>query len=101
MFILYIYAVLCVRFFGSEFPEMFGNLGIAIFSLFQISTLEAWASGIAIPIMRVYRYSWIIFVSFILIVTFVLLNMIVGLIVDNINEIKEQKAREKEQNKDK
>ena len=101
MFILYIYAVLCVRFFGSEFPEMFGNLGIAIFSLFQISTLESWASGIAIPIMRVYPYSWIIFVSFILIVTFVLLNMIVGLIVDNINEIKEQKAREKEQNKDK
>ncbi len=101
MFILYIYAVLCVRFFGSEFPEIFGNLGIAIFSLFQISTLESWASGIALPIMRVYPYSWIVFVSFILIVTFVLLNMIVGLIVDNINEIKEQKAREKQESEKK
>lgn len=101
MFILYIYAVLCVRFFGSEFPEIFGNLGIAIFSLFQISTLEAWASEIALPIMRVYPYSWIVFVSFILIVTFVLLNMIVGLIVDNINEIKEQKAKEKQESEKK
>ena len=95
MLVLYVYAVLCVYLFGANFPEIFGDLGTALLSLFQIATLDGWSISIA-PVIRAYPYAWVIFVSFILVVSFVMLNMIVGLIVDNINEIKEQNKQKQQ-----
>lgn len=37
----YVYTVLCVRFFGEKFPEWFGDTSKALYSLFQIMTLES------------------------------------------------------------
>ena len=98
LLIIYVYAVLCVNFFGREFPELFGSLGDAFFTLFQLATMEDWTNGIALPLMRVYPYSWIVIISFILIVSFVLLNMVVGIIVDSINEVREQKSQKNSEN---
>ena len=38
-----------------------------------------------------FAYAWVVFVSFVLIVGFVVLNLVVGIIVESINEIKERK----------
>ena len=83
----YVYAVLCVNFFSQNFPEWFGNIPRALYSLFQIMTLESWSMGIARPVMEVYPYAWIVFVSFIVIVGMVALNLVVGVIVNSLNEI--------------
>lgn len=82
----YIYAVITTRLFANDFPEYFGNLGKSLYTLFQIMTLESWSNGIVRPILKLYPYSWIIFVSFILIVSFIVLNMTIGIIVDSINK---------------
>ena len=95
----YVYGVLCVEFFGKEFPEWFGNLPRALYTLFQIMTLESWSMGIVRPIMQVYPYAWILFISYIVIVGMITINLIVGVIVNSINEITQDKDVDKEKYK--
>ena len=87
----YIYGVLCVEFFGEKFPEWFGTLPRALYTLFQIMTLESWSMGIVRPVMEVYPYAWIVFVSYIVLVGMIALNLIVGVIVNSLNEITQSK----------
>lgn len=87
----YVYGVLCVEFFGNDFPEWFGTLPRALYTLFQIMTLESWSMGIVRPVMQVYPYAWILFVSYIIIVGMITINLIVGVIVNSINEITQEK----------
>ncbi|NDJ26797.1 hypothetical protein DMB95_01850 [Campylobacter sp. MIT 12-8780] len=90
LFVLYVYGVLCVEFFGVDFPQYFGNLGRSFYTLFQIMTLEGWSENIVRPILELYPYAWILFVSFILVASFVILNIVVGIIIDTINELKDK-----------
>lgn len=87
----YVYGVLCVEFFGQKFPEWFGTLPKALYTLFQIMTLESWSMGIVRPVMEVYPYAWLVFVSYIVIVGMIALNLIVGVIVNSLNEISKSK----------
>lgn len=88
----YVYAVLCVNLFGKDFPEWFGHLGRSLYTLFQIMTLESWSNGIVRPVLELYPYAWIVFISFILIVSFVVLNLIIGVVVESIAEMKKKKG---------
>lgn len=72
-------------------PEYFGDLGKSFFTLFQVMTAESWSEAVARPIMQVYPYAWIYFISYMIIVSFIVLNMVIGVIVDSISEIKAQK----------
>ncbi|OBV28554.1 hypothetical protein BKN38_01160 [Helicobacter sp. CLO-3] len=95
LLLYYVYGVLCVNLFGKDFPAYFGTLGKSFFTLFQIMTLESWSEGVVRPILEVYPYAWIVFVSYILSASFIALNMIVGIIVDSINEIKQKEQGKK------
>lgn len=92
--VFYIYAVLGVMFFGEISPEYFGTLHLSLVTLFQVITLESWASGVFRPIFAESPYSWIYFVSFILVGTFIVLNLIVGEILNNIQEAKEEEQKD-------
>jgi voltage-gated sodium channel len=80
--IFYIGGVMATNLFGAEFPVWFGDLWRSLFSLFQIMTLESWASDIVRPIMETAPYAWAFFVPFILIASFTALNLFIGIIVD-------------------
>jgi len=84
--IFYIAAVLSTQLFGPSFPEWFGDLGASAYSLFQIMTLESWSMGIVRPVMEVYPYAWAFFVPFILVTTFAVVNLLVGLIVNSMQD---------------
>ncbi|TLD96820.1 ion transporter [Helicobacter jaachi] len=86
----YVYGVLCVNLFGKDFPQFFGTLGESFYTLFQIMTLEGWSEGIVRPVMVLYPYAWLVFTSFIFIVSFVVMNLVVGIIVESIAELKTQ-----------
>ena len=99
--IFYIYTILGYNLYGEEFGDLFGTFGMSVFTLFQTMTLESWASQIARPIMDAHPYAWIYFVSFTLITTFVMMNLVVGVVVESINKVsqmekEEQAARERE-----
>jgi len=84
--IFYIGAVIATKLFGAAFPEWFGTLGRSAYTLFQIMTLESWSMGIVRPVMNEYPYAWIFFVPFIMITTFAVVNLLVGLIVNSMQD---------------
>jgi len=95
--IFYIGAVMATKLFGSDCPactpeqaanfqNWFGTLGASAYSLFQIMTLESWSMGIVRPVMEVYPYAYVFFVPFIMVTTFAVVNLLVGLIVNSMSE---------------
>jgi len=83
----YAMGVLATNLFGEVFPQWFGSLGSSLFSLFQIMTLESWSMGIVRPVMEVYPWAWAFFVPFIMIATFTILNLFIGIIVSTMQEL--------------
>ena len=84
--IFYIGSVLATQLFGAQFPDWFGTLGRSAYSLFQIMTLESWSMGIVRPVMVEFPYAWMFFVPFILVTTFAVVNLLVGLIVNSMHD---------------
>lgn len=82
--IFYIGAVMATKLFGDTFPDWFGDLGRSAYTLFQVMTLESWSMGIARPVIEVYPYAWAFFVPFIMVTTFAVVNLLVGLIVNSM-----------------
>jgi len=84
--IFYVASVMATKLFGESFPDWFGTLGASAYSLFQIMTLESWSMGIVRPVMDVHPQAWMFFVPFILITTFAVMNLVVGLIVNSMQD---------------
>ncbi|TMV93727.1 ion transporter [Thioclava sp. BHET1] len=84
--IFYIAAVIATKLFADSFPDWFGSLGASLYTLFQVMTLESWSMGIVRPVMEVYPEAWMFFVPFILITTFAVVNLLVGLIVNSMQD---------------
>ena len=93
--IFYIGAVMATKLFADAFPEWFGTLGGSAYSLFQIMTLESWSMGIVRPVMEVYPGAWLFFVPFILITTFAIVNLVVGLVVNSMQDAHQVEANER------
>ena len=90
--IFYIGAVMATKLFGSSFPDWFGTLGRSGYSLFQIMTLESWSMGIVRPVMEVYPHAWGFFVPFIMVTTFAVVNLLVGLIVNSMQDAHQEES---------
>jgi voltage-gated sodium channel len=84
--IFYIGAVMATKLFAASFPEWFGTIGASLYTLFQIMTLESWSMGIVRPVLEVYPYAWMFFVPFIMVTTFAVVNLIVGLVVNSMQD---------------
>lgn len=83
---LYTSAVLATNLFGAQYPQWFGSLGGSLFSLFQILTLEGWAD-MARSIMETHAWAPFFFIPFIIIATFTVLNLFIGIIVSTMQEL--------------
>jgi voltage-gated sodium channel len=79
--VYYVFSVMATKLFGPAFPEWFGTLGASAYSLFQIMTLESWSMGIVRPVMEKFPYAWAFFVPYIVVTTFSVLNLFIGIIV--------------------
>lgn len=84
--LFYIGAVMATKLFKESFPDWFGDLGNSGYTLFQIMTLESWSMGIVRPVMETYPYAWAFFVPFIMVTTFAVVNLLVGLIVNSMQD---------------
>ena len=91
----YIGAVMATNFFGEKFPVWFEDIGKSMYTLFQIMTLESWSMGIVRPVMEQYPYAWIFFIPFIIVTTFTVLNLFIGIIVDAMAAVKAEENLEK------
>jgi hypothetical protein len=55
-------------------------------------TLESWSMGIVRPVTAVYPWAWAFFVPFILVTTFAVVNLVVGLVVKSMREAHAEEA---------
>ncbi|MBB5173008.1 ion transporter [Texcoconibacillus texcoconensis] len=100
MFIIfYIFAVMGTMLYQQIAPEYFGSLGLSMLTLFQVVTLESWAEEVMRPLLHV-PWSWLYFVSFILVGTFIVFNLFIGVIVNNVEKTQEDEDEEDETKKE-
>ena len=89
--VMYVFSVMGTMLFGDGgvAGEMyFGNLGLSLYSLFQIMTLESWSNGIARMIID--EQGWwaaIFFVTYIISTSFTFLNMFIAVFTNTMAAI--------------
>ena len=94
--ILYIYAVTGFHLFGEGDPEHWGTLGAALLTLFQMVTLEGWVEVMETA-METTPWAWIFFVTFVMIGTFVVLNLFIAVVINNLEQSKIEQLEELDQ----
>ncbi|MSU78443.1 MAG: ion transporter [Gemmataceae bacterium] len=95
--LLYVYGVLGVNLFRGISPEQdirWGNLDRAVWTMFQTITFENWV-GVADPVMVNHPWAWIFFATFILLGVFVGINLFVAVVMNNLDEVKEEHEQAK------
>ena len=96
MIFFYIYGIIGTNIFGSDFPDLFGTLGRSLLTLFQVMSFDSWFSGITRPILNVFPWAWVYFISFALVSTYVIMNIIIGILVNSIEETRSQNEEQAE-----
>ena len=93
MFIIfYIYAAVGSTFFSNINPTLWGDISLALLTLFRVMTFEDW-TDVMYETMAEYPLSWIYYLTFIFFTAFAFLNMVIGIVV-NVMEEENIKARE-------
>jgi voltage-gated sodium channel len=96
--VIYVYAVLGYHFFGEADPAHWGTLGLSVLTLFQMLTLEGWVELQAIG-LTISPYAWIYYGSFVLLAVFIVVNLFIAVVINNLEAVKaeEQAAEAQEQ----
>ena len=95
MFIIfYIYAAIGSHLFGPINDVLWGNIAISMLTLFRVMTFEDW-TDVQYETMEVYSWSWIFYLSFIFFTAFAFLNMVIGIVVNVMEEENEKHRAQK------
>ena len=86
--VFYIYAVIGSLVFATINEALWGNVGSAMLTLFRVMTFEDW-TDVMYATLDVHPWSWVYYLSFILIVSFALINMMIGVIVQSMEDVTE------------
>lgn len=91
--LLYIYGVIGCYLFRDVDPEHWGTLGQSVLTLFQVMTLEGWAD-IQKTLLAEKPFAWIYFASFIVMGVFVVINLFIAVVINNLEQAREKHQRE-------
>ena len=86
--LLFTYGMIGWELFGEALPERWGDIGQAMLTLFTVLTLEGW-NEILFTAQEVHPESWIFFVSFVLIASFLLINILIAIIINAVEEARD------------
>jgi len=93
--ISYISAVIVTHLYGQPYPELFGSIGLSMLTLFQLMTLEGWAAEVVRPVMETHPYSVFLFIPYMLITAFAILNLFTAVLVDSMQVLQNSYTQEK------
>ena len=91
--IFYIYGVAGFYLFKDIDPTHWETLGISLLTLFRIVTLEDW-TDVMYAAMEHYTWAWLYFVSFVVVGTFVVVNLFIAVVLNNLDEAKMKRLEE-------
>ena len=84
----YVFSIIAYNLFHDINPVMFSSLGGSMYTLFQLMLCDEW-SAITRPILVHMPYSWLFFIPFMIVMTFSILNLLFGLIVNAMQKAAE------------
>ena len=87
--LLYVYAILGFHFFRDADPAHWRSLGTALLTLFQMLTLEGWVE-IQGAVLPAYPWAWLYFSSFVLVAVFVVVNLFIAVVINNLESVKHE-----------
>ena len=94
--LFFIYAVLGFHLFHEHDPTHWRNLAHALLTLFRIVTLEDW-TDVMYKAMEMSPFYALYFVSFVVIGTFVVVNLFIAVVINNLDEAKYEHLKKLEQ----
>jgi voltage-gated sodium channel len=89
--VFYVFAVMATKLFGDVMPEEFGDLGASLFTLFQLMAMDDFGNVVRTAMGHM-PLAWMFFLPFTLLATFVVLNLFIGVIVDSIQTMREDRT---------
>ena len=93
LLLMYVYGMVGWILFHEGDPQNWGNIGDAMLTLFTMLTLENW------PLLlergqEIHPSSWIFFISYILIASFLVINILLAIVINSMEEVREaERAR--------
>lgn len=96
IFVLYVFGILGWMMFGDVLPDQWGDIGTAMITLFQVLTLEGWNSIATEAVAATSTWSWVYFISFVLLAVFIFFNMLIGIMVNSLEEARARHRKDQE-----
>ncbi|MEX3099332.1 MULTISPECIES: ion transporter [unclassified Streptomyces] len=96
--LLYVYAMVGWVFFSREDPQHYGSIGRAVLTLFLLMTLDGIGDAVHSG-LEISRWSLVYYASYVLLASFVLVNVLIGVVITSLDEAREMEreaARETE-----
>ncbi|MFC4333398.1 ion transporter [Streptomyces andamanensis] len=86
--LLYVYAMVGWVFFGHADPQHYGSIGRAVLTLFLLMTLDGIGDAVHAG-LEVSRWSLLYYASYVLLASFVLVNVLIGVVLTSLDEARE------------
>lgn len=97
--LVYLYGIVGWSLFGAKDPTRWGNIGESCLTLFTLLTLEAWSEILA-DARAVSPWAVVYVLSFILVGTFVVLNLLIGVVITSLDEAHKHRRRDTDEEAD-
>ncbi|MFF2963574.1 ion transporter [Streptomyces sp. NPDC057963] len=94
--LLYIYAMVGWVFFAAADPEHYGSLGRAALTLFLLITLDGLGDAVRAG-LEISRWTIVYFASFVLLGSFLLVNLLIGVVINSLQEAREMETERNEE----
>ncbi len=91
--LFYIYGIMGYYLFRETDPARWGTFGSSLLTLFGVVTLETWVDAMS-AVLPAHPFAWIFFVSFIIVGTFMFINLFVAVVINNLVEAKKERLSE-------
>jgi len=96
---VYIFAILCIKLFGAADPEHFGTLIRSLMSLYTLTMSAGLTHDPIDSIWSKYSMAWLVFIPYIVLTSFALLNVFVSIFCAAIYEIADEERAARNRSK--
>ena len=91
--VVYVYAVLGYHLFSAIDPLHWGDLGLSVRTLFEVLTLEGWLE-LQAAVLPAAPMAWLYFATYVLLAVFIVVNLFIAVILNNLENVKAEHAAE-------
>jgi voltage-gated sodium channel len=92
LLLMYLYGMVGWILFHEEDPQNWATLGDSMLTLFVMMTLENWPEIMDVA-QEIHPWSWVFFVSYILLASFLLFNVLIAVVLTSMEAAREEDAR--------